>query len=331
MKKARLKKTVNIHNITYYLQSCRYYRFPFFDPHNCYRKDDLFSQLESTLLGIGEQMSQEYGSNFIAINLRGSWLRGIPIAGDDIDVLFIVNALAQKDKERIESYSRRTLLEANEQFLMCEGKVMYGVKVDPVIFLDLSDLNLIMNSYMFGLGSFLKKNRIKDRDNFQDTFLGSRITEKKTQFLKSGILIPYVGWIYGRERRQKVFSEIAKYLPTPTTKTAIYSKREIDEAKETIRQAFIARNLIFPSLEIKKWVNLKKINVKALQKEAMVLYRGLESLEEVFARAVINYIYTLIIEEKFLGKSQTRERIDKFAPSYDRLVYDILETALLPE
>ena len=139
-----------------------------------------------------------------------------------------------------------------------------------------------------------------------------------------------MGWIYGRDRKQEVFTEIANFLPIPSKKSDRYTRREINEAKETIRQAFIGRNLIFPSLEIKKWVNLKKMNVKALQKEAMELYGALEPLEDVFARAVINYIYTLIIEEKFLGKIQTRERIDKFAPSYDRLVYAILEIPYPP-
>lgn len=321
---------VNIQNITFYLQSCKYYRFPFFDPHNCYRSDGLFSQLQDTLLEIGEQMSKEYGHNFIAINLRGSWLRGIPISGDDIDVLFLVKGLPPDDKERIESYSRCTLLAANEQFQMCEGKVMYGIKVEPVIFLDLCDISMIMNRYMYGLARFLEIKKNKDRDGFQDTFIGSKIAEKKTQFLKSGILIPYVGWIYGRDRRREVFDEIAKFLPIPTKKKALYTRREINEAKDTIHQAFIARNLIFPSLEIKKWVNLKKMNVKTLQKEAMELYRALEPLKDVYARAVINYIYTLTIEEKFLGKVQTRERIEKFASSYDKLVYDILEIAYPP-
>jgi hypothetical protein len=182
---------------------------------------------------------------------------------------------------------------------------------------------------MYGLGRFLKQQAQENRDEYQDSFFGSKITEKKTQFLKSGILIPYVGWVYGRDRMREVFDEIERYLPLPTMPTRLYSEDEISDTKETIRQAFIARNLIYPSLEIKKWVDLKALEVNDLKTEAMSLYHALEPLPEVYSRAVINYIYTLEIEARFLGGVVTPERVEKFAPSYDQLVYDILELAYL--
>jgi len=61
----------------------------------------------------------------------------------------------------------------------------------------------------------------------------------------------------------------------------------------------------------------------------MELYSSLELLEEVFARAVVNYIYTLTAEEKILGKILTRDRIKKFASSYDKLVDNILKKAAI--
>lgn len=325
----KLKKNINKQQITFYLKSCKYLRFPFFDIHNCYRRDGLFSQLEECLHKVGEKMTKEYGANFVSINLRGSWLRGIPIQGDDVDVLFIISHLPESERIRIREYTRRTMIKENELFTMCEGKYEKGIKVEPIIFLDLADIEMIMNRYLYGLSRFLKKHTEENRDLYQDSFLGSKLTEKKAQFLKSGILIPYVGWLYGQNRKHEVFDEIKKTLPIPTKRTARNSAREIDEAKETIRQAFIARNLIYPSMEVKKWIDLRNSNVEAWKQEAIVLYRALKPLEEIFARAVINYIYTLEIESKFLGIAVTPERVQKFAPSYDSLVYDILETSSL--
>ena len=329
MNQVELKRTVTIQQITFYLRSCRYFRFPFFDPSNCYRRDGLFGQLEDTLQRIGEELTRRFGENFISVNMRGSWLRGIPIHGDDVDILFIVRGLGGERKREIEDYARKILAEANPLFVMCEGKTILGFKVDPIIFLDMADIGSIMNSFLYGLGRFLEQDSRGDRDSYQDSFIGSKLTEKKTQFLKSGILIPYVGWIYGRERKSEVFDEIGRYLPIPTRRTRLYGEREIDEAKETLRQAFIARNLIYPSLEIKKWINLEEHNVEGVKREAVRLYSALSSLEDVYARAIINYIYTLEIEEKFLGRKITRERVQKFSPSYDKLVDDILTRAVM--
>ncbi len=329
MGQVKLKKSINKEQIKFHLKSCKYFRFPFFDPSNCYRRDGLFGQLEDTLNHVGVKMTEEYGDNFVSINLRGSWLRGIPIAGDDLDVLFIVKDIPLDNRIKIRDFSRRYLKEENELFDMCRGKVVLGMKVEPIIFLDLAEIGLIMNKFMYGLGHVLKKHASIDRDDFQDSFFGTKITEKKAKFLKSGILIPYVGWIYGNDRKQDVFWEISKYLPGPLKQTSIYSRAVIEEAKETIRQAFIARNLIYPSLEIKKLIDLSNANIDDLKKEAVELYSSLELLEDVFARAVINYIYTLTAEEKILGKILTRDRIKKFASSYDKLVDNILKKAVI--
>jgi hypothetical protein len=324
-----LKKTINDHQMKFYLKSCKYYRFPFFDPRNCYRQIGLFDKLEDTLTQIGEKMQKEFGEAFISINLRGSWLRGIPVKGDDVDVLFVVNGLEREQKQRILDFSRSYLKKKDPIFRMCEGKIEAGLKVDPITFLDLRKIPFLMNRYMYGLGVFFKSYNEKERDSYQDLYFGSRITEKKSEFLKSGILIPYVGWIYGADKKKLVFREIDKYLPRPTKKISIYSEFEIDETKETLRQAFIARNLVYPSLDVKKGVQLSEKNVSGLKKQAVDLYKNLEPLEDVFARAVVNYLYTLKIEDKLLGERLTPDRIKKFSPSYDQLVYDIIEKAFL--
>ncbi len=329
LEKVRLKKNISQKQITFYLKSCKYFRFPFFDPTNCYRRDRLFGQLEECLAAVGEELCKRYGRNYISINLRGSWLRGIPTRGDDVDVLFIVEDLPEAEVSSMRQYTAQALQQSNELFRMCEGKIENGIKVFPIFHLDIARVRTIMNTYMYGLGQFLRRNRERGRDTYQDAFLGSTLTEKKAQFLKSGILIPYVGWIHGRERKQEVFDELARHLPVPTQPTMLYSEEEIDEAKETIRQTFIARNLIYPSLEIKKWVDLKALDINDLKQEAVELYPALRPLEDVYARALVNYMYTLEIEERFLGQVITRERVSKFAPAYDSLVHDILEMAYL--
>ncbi|MFW6140084.1 MAG: hypothetical protein ACOC5S_01865 [Acidobacteriota bacterium] len=324
-----LKKTINDQQMKFYLKSCKYYRFPFFDPRNCYRHIGLFDKLEHTLTEIGEKMQKEFGDDFISINLRGSWLRGIPVEGDDVDVLFIVNDLPREQKQRILDYTRNYLRNKDPLFRMCEGKIESGLKVAPITFLDLKMIPVIMNRYMYGLESFIKSHQEKERDSYQDHYLGSKITEKKSEFLKSGILIPYVGWIYGSDKKKTVFEEIEKYLPRPTRQTSLYSEMEIDETKETLRQAFIARNLVYPSLDVKKGIQLSEKNSSELKEQAVSLYENLEPLEDVFARAVVNYLYTIKIEEKFLGERLTPDRIEKFSSTYDQLVNDVMEKAPL--
>jgi len=324
-----LKKTITDQQMKFYLKSCKYYRFPFFDPRNCYRQIGLFDKLEDTLQEIGEKMKQEWGDHFFSINLRGSWLRGIPIEGDDVDVLFIVKDLNREPKQRILDYSRRYLKEKDPIFRMCEGKIEGGVKVSPITFLDLKMIPVIMNKYMYGLEVFIKDYEEKERDSYQDFYFGSKIKEKKSEFLKSGILIPYVGWIYGAERKKEVFTEIENYLPLPTKKISIYSEFEIEEAKETLRQAFITRNLVYPSLDVKKGVDLSEKEMSVHKSQAFELYKNLKPMKDVFARAVVNYLYTLKIEHKLLGEHLTPDRIKKFALTYDELVYDIIEKAFL--
>jgi len=133
MGKVKLKKSINKQQVYFHLKSCKYFRFPFFDPSNCYRRDGLFGQLEDTLNHVGVKMTQEYGDNFVSINLRGSWLRGIPIAGDDLDVLFIVKDIPLDNRVKIRDFTRRCLKEENELFDMCRGKVVLGMKVEPIV------------------------------------------------------------------------------------------------------------------------------------------------------------------------------------------------------
>lgn len=321
MAKYSINKKTDIKTIRFYLRASHEFRFPFYHPENPLRKNGLFDLLEDTLNEIGKKLSDKYGDNFLSINLRGSWLRGIPTVEDDIDVLFIVNDLPGEERKYILDFTRKSLFMACDLFMLCSGKVEKGVRTDPITFLDLSQVGTIMNSYMYGLGNYLSKYYNKQqRDAYQDNFLGSRFKEKKLNLLKSGILIPYVGWIYGKEHKKLVFDTISKFLPIPTRDKGLYSEDTIEECKQTIRQAFLARNLIYPSLKIQHLLDLKKWDVTQVKNQALELFKELESLEAIHARAVINYIYLDQIEVKLLGKSSLEERVHRFAASYDVLV-----------
>jgi hypothetical protein len=319
-----LEKGVTEEKFRFYLESSTRFRFPFYDPQNPYRKNGLFVYLEETLMEAGEKFQNDYGENFVSINMRGSWLRGIPLEDDDIDLLFVVRDLPDKERAFILEHCRQILRKKNGIFRVCEGKEEDGIHVDPITFFNLADVSTIINAFMYGLGKFLEDNVRKQRDDYQDSFFGSRIREKMTKFLKSGILIPYVGWIYGKWKKKEVFAELSKHLPIPSEKAGIYEKEEVEETKEILRQTFIARNLIYPAINLKKFIGLSDIDLPKAKKEALALYRSLEPLERIHARAIANYLCTSAIEIKLFGQRTIKERVERFSGHYDKLVDYIL-------
>lgn len=324
MKNFQLPKRTTEAKFRFYLLSSVNFRFPFYDPTNPYRKNDLFTQLEDTLIEAGETLQKEYGDNFVSINLRGSWLRGIPLEDDDIDLLFIVRDLPKREQDQILKYCRSTLRKKREIYRVCEGKEEGSVKVEPINFFNLSEISLIFNSFMYGLNQFLEQDSRRERDVFQDSFFGSKMREKLLAFLKSGILVPYVGWIYGKAKKKDVFDELAKYLPIPSQNTGIYSAKDVSATKGIIRKAFIARNLIYPSTKIEHFVRLSASDISVFMEEALELYEALRPLRRIHSQAVLNYIYTSELELKFFGRRMIVDRVEKFAGSYNKLVDYIL-------
>lgn len=324
MSEFQLNKRVTENKLRFYLESSTRFRFPFFDPENPYRKNGLFIHLEETLMEAGEKFQKDYGDGFVSINLRGSWLRGIPLKADDIDILFIIRNLPIEEQIHIQTHCRKVLREKNHVYRACEGKELGGVHVDPISFLDLSQVPTIMGAFMYGLNHFLGDYTMKQRDRYQDSFFGSRLREKLEEFLKSGILIPYVGWIYGKWKKKEVFDELASYLPIPSEKTGIYREEEVKETKDILRQTFVARNLIYPAINLKDFITQSEIHVPEFKEEAMALYRKIEPLNRVYARAIINYLFISAIELKLLGKRYIMDRVERFAGRYDKLVNYIL-------
>jgi hypothetical protein len=319
-----LDKITTEEKIRFYLESSSHFRFPFFDPENPCRKNGLFVHLEETLMETGEKFQKDYGENFISINLRGSWLRGIPLEEDDIDLLFIIRNLSHEEKSRIQSCCRRELREKHHAFRVCEGKMENGVRVDPITFLDIAQVPTIISLFMYGLRHFYAEDQKIQRDRYQDNFFGSKIQEKLSQFVQSGILIPYVGWVYGKWKKEEVFDEIATFLPIPSKDTGIYEEDEVELTKDIIRQTFIARNLIYPAIKLKHLVTPSEIHVPEFKEEALALYRSIEPLKGVYARAVMNYLYTSAIELKLFGRRYIMDRVEMFAGHYDKLVHYIL-------
>jgi hypothetical protein len=320
----RLREFNTLRNFKFYINASYDFRFPFYHPTNHYRLNGLFTDLEDVLCECGEKFRRDYGENFLSINMRGSWIRGIPTRGDDIDVLFIIQELPDEEKRRITETTRRILRQRDGEFITCEGKWEDDVKVEPISFLDFAEAGTILNSFMYGLKQLHLSPALRTKDHDMDAFMGSHMTKKILTFLKSGILIPYVGWIYGLEKKKTVFDCLDQYLPIPTTKTALYSAEEIDYTKELIRQTFIARNLIFPSIKLRRYVDLDWSDSPGLKEEALSLYRMIEPLERIHARAVINYVCTARFEEKYFGIRTVKERIDKFAANYDLMVDYVL-------
>lgn len=316
----RLREFNTLRNFKYYINASHDFRFPFYHPTNPYRLNGIFPELEEVLFECGEKFRRDYGKNFFSINMRGSWLRGIPTRGDDIDVLFIVDGLPAEEKERISQTTRKILRDRDDEFITCEGKWEDGIRVDPISFLDFSEMETIMNIFMYGLKQFHRSGDLMDRDLYMDSFVGSHLAGKILTFLKSGILIPYVGWIFGLEKKKEVFDRLGRYLPIPTRKTPLYSEAEIDYTKELLRQTFIARNLIFPSIKLRRYVDLTWKDEPGLKEEALSQYHLIEPLEKIHARAVINYLCTAKFELKYFGESTVLARIGKFAANYDLMV-----------
>jgi len=324
MYKLHLDKKVTEKKIRFYLESSTHFLFPYFDPENPYRKNGLFVHLEETLMEAGAKFQKDYGKNFVSINLRGSWLRGIPLEEDDVDLLFIIRNLPLKEQSYIQSYCQKVLREKNQIYRVCEGKEEDGMRVDPISFLDLMQVPTIMGSFMYGLRHFLEDQRRKQRDNYQDSFFGSKLQEKFSNFLQSGILIPYVGWIYGKWKKIEVFDELGSYLPIPSRDTGIYGEDEVKETKDILLQTFVARNLIFPAIKLKTFISPSDIHIPEFKEEALALYKSIEPLKGVHARAVMNYLYKSALELKLFGHRLIMDRVKMFGGHYDKLVDYIL-------
>jgi hypothetical protein len=293
------------------------YEYPILDPNSRYY--EIFRQLLDTLILIGDRLKQEFPDQLVALGLRGSYSHGHPYEGNDVDVLFMGEGLTPE----IEEVMLRVAGEELEprEFELCHGKIEMGMHVEPIRFLDLDHVEHILKSYMYGLAGMLYEQI--DEKNIVGR---SRLAEKKRVLLQSGILIPYLLWVYGLENVSRVFRLISQYLPIPTRPIPLFGADVIDETKETLRQAYIARTLTGRPMHLTLATGYEVPEIEeedygtAVHGEAEELFSALRPLQGIFDEAVRKHIIQAKLEMEVIGRRLSPERILTFAPSYNGLV-----------
>jgi len=300
-----------------FFRSFMLYEYPILDPNSRYHV--IFRELLETLTVIGDRLKQECPDTLVALGLRGSYSHGHPYEGSDVDVLFIGQGLTPEIEEVMLRISEETL--APHGFELCRGKVEMGVELQPIRFLDLDDVEGILKSYMYGLAGMLYE---READ---DAIVGrSRVAEKKQILLHSGILIPYLLWVYGLENVSRVFRLISQYLPIPTKPIPLFGADVIDETKETIKQAYIARTLTGRPIHLTMATGYEVPGVEdedygsAVHREAEELFWALRPLKGIHREAINKHIIQAKLEMEVVGRRLSPERILTFAPSYNGLV-----------
>jgi hypothetical protein len=151
----------------------------------------------------------------------------------------------------------------------------------------------------------------------------SRLAEKKKILLQSGILIPYLLWAYGLENVSRVFRLISQYLPIPTRPIPQFGADVIDETKETIKQAYIARTLTGRPIHLTMATGYVVPDVEhedfgsSIYREAEELFWALRPLKTIYQEAIRKHIIQAKLELEVVGRRLSPERILTFAPSYN--------------
>jgi hypothetical protein len=300
-----------------FFRSFMLYEYPILDPNSRYHV--IFRQLLETLTLIGDRLKQEFPDKLVALGLRGSYSHGHPYEGNDVDVLFMGEGLTTEIEEVMLRITEEEL--APREFELCHGKVEMGLELKPIRFLDLGNVEQILKSYMYGLAGML----YEEQD--EEAIVGrSRVAEKKRILLQSGILIPYLLWVYGLENVSRVFRLISQSLPIPTRPIPLFGADVIDETKETIKQAYIARTLTGRPIHLTMATGYEVPDVKdedygsAVHREAEELFWALRPLKTIYQEAIRKHIIQAKLETEVIGRRLSPERILTFAPSYNGLV-----------
>jgi hypothetical protein len=303
-----------------FFRSFMLYEYPILDPNSRYRK--IFRQLLEALHLIGDRLKQEFPDQLVALGLRGSYSHGHPYEGNDVDVLFMGEDLTDEIREVMLRIAGEEL--EPREFDLCHGKLEMGIQLEPVRFLDLNDVESILKSYMYGLAGMLYEEGHREED---ETFVGrSRLAEKKRVLLQSGILIPYLLWVYGLENVSRVFRSISQVLPIPTRPLPLFGADVIDETKETIKQAYIARTLTGRPIHLTMATGYEVPGIEdgdygsAVHGEAEELFWALRPLRGIYREAINKHIIQAKLEVEVIGRRLSPERILTFAPSYNGLV-----------
>jgi hypothetical protein len=300
-----------------FFRSFMLYEYPVLDPNSRYHV--VFRQLLEALIRIGDRLKQEFPEKLVSLGLRGSYSHGHPYEGNDVDVLFVGEGLTSEIEEVMLRIAGEEL--KPNAFELCNGKMEMGLKLQPIRFLDLNNVEAILRSYMYGLAGLLY------RGAEEKGVVGhAPLAEKKSRLLQSGILIPYLLWVYGLENVSRVFGLISEHLPIPTRPTPLFSADVIDETKETIRQSYIARTLTGRPIHLTMATGYQLPELdendygSEPHREAEELFWALRPLKTIYLEAVRKHIIQAKLEMEVIGHRLSPERILTFAPSYNGLV-----------
>jgi hypothetical protein len=300
-----------------FFRSFMLYEYPVLDPNSRYHA--MFRQLLETILLIGDRLKKEFPDQLVALGLRGSYSHGHPYEGNDVDVLFMGEGLTPEIEDVMVRIADEEL--TARDFELCHGKVEMGMDVKPIRFFDLNNVEHILKSYMYGLAGMLYQ------EIDEAKIVGrSRLAEKKKILLQSGILIPYLLWVYGLENVSRVFRLISQYLPIPTRPIPQFGADVIDETKETLKQAYIARTLTGRPIHLTMATGYVVPDVEhedfgsSVYREAEELFWALRPLKTIYQEAIRKHIIQAKLELEVVGRRLSPERILTFAPSYNGLV-----------
>jgi hypothetical protein len=303
-----------------FMRSFELYEFPILDPNSHYREE--FRRLWQTIRDIGDIVKDRKPEQLIAIGLRGSYSHGHPYEDNDVDLLFTVDGYSEELEDMLITVSAEQL--AKKGFKLCDGKEVDGQRLFPVRFFDIRRIEEVLNCYMYGLDKLLYAES-EGETVMSGLGVHHPLAEKKRNLLHSGILIPYLLWVYGLHNVGRVFYQINRHLPIPTRPTR-YPADVINETKETLRQTYVARTLTGRPVHLGMATGYPIPELKESDfgsephREAEELFWALMPLREIYLEAIRKHIIQAKLENEVLGRRLSPSRILTFAPSYDGLV-----------
>ena len=309
-----------------FFKSFEQYEFPI-----CDRDSDnwpLFSSLLRAVKRAGDNLRVKWPDRYIAMTMRGSYAHGHPYRGNDVDLLFIGENLTDEIRDGWLDIVSETLSNNDRPFALCEGRYEMGREIQPIRFLDLTRLPLIINTYLYGLESLMRR-----REVAEEMMLNySPLTEKKRALLQSGILIPYMLWVHGIEKVPKVLENISRLIPVPTRDLKFYPESSIDELKETMRQTYIARTLTGRPYHLSLSTGFPIPFIEEedydseVREEAEKLFKNIAPLRKIYIDAIRKHVVQAKLEMQLYGRRISPDRIIRFSPSYDEIVRRRIES-----
>jgi hypothetical protein len=130
------------------------FEFPICDRNNT--NWPLFQSLLQVVKTIGDFLAKRWPDNYIATTMRGSYSHGHPYRGNDVDLLFIGRNVSGDTMDEWLAHAGEFLSRGAQGFALCAGRYELGMEIQPIRFLDILDISVIIQKYLYGLQSFLR-------------------------------------------------------------------------------------------------------------------------------------------------------------------------------